>query len=43
MLCDLDESKGLDIGNKYRNNKKAAEFVTFISKAENNKICTHAW
>ena len=43
MLCDLDESKGLDIGNKYRNNKKAAEFVTFISKAENNKIRTHAW
>ena len=38
MLCDLDESKGLDIGNKYRNNKKAAEFATFIAKAENNKI-----
>jgi hypothetical protein len=23
MLCDLDESKCLDIGNKYRNNKKS--------------------
>jgi hypothetical protein len=38
MLCDLDESKGLDIGTQYRTDKKAAEFAHFIAKAENDKI-----
>jgi hypothetical protein len=38
MLCDLDESKGLDIGMQYRTYKKAAEFANFIAKAENDKI-----
>ncbi|CAC5404060.1 unnamed protein product [Mytilus coruscus] len=38
MLCDLDESKGLDIGTQYRTDKKAAEFASFIAKAEVAKI-----
>ncbi|CAC5403614.1 unnamed protein product [Mytilus coruscus] len=38
MLCGLDESKCLDIGTQYRTDKKAAEFASFIAKAEVAKI-----
>ena len=30
-MCELDEIKGVDIGKKYRNRKKAREFVSFIA------------
>ena len=33
-LCDLDEAKGLDVGNNYRNDKHASEFVRCIAQAQ---------
>ena len=35
-ICQLDESKGLDIGRSYRSDKKAAEFVHFIAEEQRN-------
>ena len=37
-LCDLDESKGLDVGSTYRNDKSAIVFASCIAEAERNKI-----
>jgi len=36
MLCDLDQSNGLDIDTQYRIDKKAAEVASFIATAEQN-------
>ena len=37
-MCALDESKGLAIGQQYRNDKSAATFSHFIAEAERRKI-----
>lgn len=39
-ICELDITKGVDIGEHYRNDKQAAKFSEFISLAEMNKIRT---
>ena len=36
--CELDEQKGIDIGNTYRNDKEAAVFVQYIAEIERRKI-----
>ena len=37
MLCNLDQSKGLDIGTQYRTDQKAAEFANHIAPADQIK------
>ena len=36
--CDLDEAKGLNVSNTYRNDKQAWLFSGYISKVEKKKI-----
>ena len=38
FLCTLDEKKGVDIGQTYRNDKQAVTFARFIAKAERQKF-----
>ena len=37
-ICELDKSKGLDIGSDYVNDKQAALFTHYVAKAEMEKI-----
>ena len=37
-MCQLDEKKGLDVGQTYRNDKQAATFSGFIAEIERQKL-----
>ena len=37
-LCKLDEAKGVDVGNTYRNNKQAVNFIHYIAEAKRKDI-----
>ena len=37
-MCDIDEMKGLDIGETYRTNKKCKEFVEAIAEIERQAL-----
>ena len=37
-MCDLDQMKGLKIGETYRNRTQARNFVGYIAEVERNRI-----
>lgn len=37
-MCTLDEKKGVDIGETYRNDKQAQIFIKFIAEVERIKL-----
>ena len=39
-MCELDEMKGLEIGETYRNHTQARNFISYIAAVEQHKIRT---
>jgi hypothetical protein len=37
-MCELDEIKGVDIGETYRNKKRVISFAHYIAKTEKQKL-----
>jgi hypothetical protein len=37
-MCELDEIKGVDIGETYRNEKQVVSFAHYIAKTEKQKL-----
>jgi hypothetical protein len=37
-MCELDEIKGVDIGETYRNEKRVINFAHYIAKTEKQKL-----
>ena len=37
-MCELDEIKGVDIGETYRNEKQVVNFAHYIAKTEKQKL-----